>query len=106
MMKVMSSLDSAVKSGSKKPQWQITISDDEAIATSDMPATEPSGKMNPSVVKLRRIGGQWRISSFISDQQVLEFAEGPVVTEAKSFDPYDKPGSSEAVVPEQNRRPD
>ena len=82
------------------PQWQIEVSNDDAVATSDLEASEPNGKMNPSVVKLRRIDGQWRISSLTTDEQILEFARGPVIRQVEGSEP-ENANDSVTDVPEQ-----
>lgn len=65
------------KAVSDKPQWNIVIDGDVAVATETRQADNPSEEGMPlSPIELQRTNGYWKISKLFSDETISELSGG------------------------------
>jgi hypothetical protein len=80
MMRVMDDRGEATET-TTQPQWNITVSDNHAVAVDANSAGDgEKGLLKATVVELTRVDGRWLISSLIADAQLTEFMTGPSVS--------------------------
>ncbi|MCA9086448.1 MAG: hypothetical protein KDA81_20470, partial [Planctomycetaceae bacterium] len=84
-----------------KPDWQVTVNGDTAVATDGSIDPDSSSSTTatslPARMELIKVGDTWKISSLIPDRVIMEMQHGPTVSNSSS-DSSGPPSPSMAPV--------
>ncbi|MEZ6125688.1 MAG: thioredoxin domain-containing protein [Planctomycetaceae bacterium] len=71
-----------------KPDWQVTVNGDTAVATDGSIDPDSSSSTTvtslPARMELIKVGDTWKISSLIPDRVIMEMQHGPTVSNSSS----------------------